>query len=133
MHSHCDNAYLICIKNSVCIHCSFSLSQSADSSHSDPSDSAITLEEYVEVKQTLATSQQHIRQLAQSNHELKQEIAMLRSMVRLQLHSISLFAKRAKFFAYILLNSRWPCKIVNLDPYYLEIYDINRGKILVSE
>ena len=57
------------------------LLQSVESSHSEQSDSPITLEEYIDVKHNLAESQLRIRQLAQSNHELKQEIAMLHNMV----------------------------------------------------
>jgi hypothetical protein len=43
--------------------------------------SPIPLEEYNDLKKTLAESQLNIRRLVHSNYELKQEISMLRNMV----------------------------------------------------
>ncbi|XP_076339880.1 ARF GTPase-activating protein GIT2-like isoform X2 [Tachypleus tridentatus] len=49
---------------------------------SDQSDGPITLEEYLEVKKQLATSEARINQLVQSNKDMRKEINLLQNMVQ---------------------------------------------------
>lgn len=49
------------------------------------SDAPITVQEYIEVKRALAESQCQVKQLIQTNQDLKQEITLLQNMVRLRL------------------------------------------------
>ncbi|XP_022256874.1 ARF GTPase-activating protein GIT2-like isoform X4 [Limulus polyphemus] len=49
---------------------------------SDQSDGPITLEEYLEVKKQLATSEAQINQLVQNNKDMRKEISLLQNMVQ---------------------------------------------------
>ncbi|KAI0238320.1 ARF GTPase-activating protein GIT2 [Lamellibrachia satsuma] len=49
---------------------------------SDMSDAPITVQEYIEVKRALAESQCQVKQLIQTNQDLKQEITLLQNMVQ---------------------------------------------------
>ncbi|KAK2177809.1 hypothetical protein NP493_577g00006 [Ridgeia piscesae] len=57
---------------------------------SDLSDTPITVQEYIEVKRALAESQCQVKQLMQTNQDLKQEITLLQNMVGLVLSCLVL-------------------------------------------
>lgn len=72
---------------------------------SEQSDTPITLEEYLEVKRSLAESEARTLQLVQTNKDLKQEIMLLHNMVCLTLLCAFLFVRRELELFTILLGS----------------------------
>ncbi|XP_076339882.1 ARF GTPase-activating protein GIT2-like isoform X4 [Tachypleus tridentatus] len=58
------------------------VTSTASFASSDQSDGPITLEEYLEVKKQLATSEARINQLVQSNKDMRKEINLLQNMVQ---------------------------------------------------